>query len=99
MWFASMHGNTDHLTLEEATALEKDLVAKLTEVFGGLVEAGHQGVAGEFQHSHEGAVNLAGEMVSPDPATLPPPPPGEVAVGAAADAVPDQPVDHPMAGG
>lgn len=66
-WIASLKGSTDHLDKEVADEIEVAVRDALAEVFGGLVPAGHQGVAGTFHYSTGGPSDLRDATPHPGP--------------------------------
>lgn len=58
MWHVSMHGSTDHLDPAVAEEIEVAVRDAVAAVFGTLVPAGHQGVAGTFSYSSGGPSDL-----------------------------------------
>jgi hypothetical protein len=92
MWHLSMHGSTDHLDPEVAAEIETRVRDAAAEIMGTLVPDGHQGVAGRFEYSKGEPSDLNGPGAPTRPATASDAAGGQVAVGAASDAVvPDEP--------
>ena len=58
MWHVSMHGSTDHLDPAVADEIEVAVRDAVSKIFGELVAAGHQGVAGTFAYSTGGPSDL-----------------------------------------
>lgn len=61
-----MHGSTDHLDPAVADEIEVAVRDAAAAVFGGLVEAGHQGVAGQFAYSKGGPSDLRDSTPHPE---------------------------------
>lgn len=70
-WLATLHGDTSHLTREDAQKLEAQVKDELAELARDLVPDGHQGVAATFHGEHSGDVNLLTPGETPDAGQVP----------------------------
>lgn len=57
-WILSAHATTGNLPPEQGRAEEESLRDRAIELFKGLIDAGHTGLAATFHGEHIGDVNL-----------------------------------------